>query len=97
MAIVFLKDDNIKVNVSSGKTMRQIAQKAGASMEFGCRVGDCITCVASVKEGMEYLTSKSPKEIKALELLEGDTQNLRLMCQCSVETSEGEIVISYSF
>jgi len=97
MAVVYLKDDNIKVSVSNGKTIRQIAQRVGASMEFGCRVGDCATCVATVKEGMQYLSPKNEKEIKALEMLDGDTTNLRLMCQCSVQSGEGEIIISYSF
>jgi len=97
MAIVYLQDDNLKVNVLSGKTMRHIAEKTGASMEFGCRVGDCITCVATIKDGMEYLSQKSPKENKALEMIGGDTTNLRLMCKCSVVSDEGEIIISYSF
>jgi len=95
MAIVYLQDDNIKVSASDGKTIRQIAQRVGASMEFGCRVGDCLTCIATIKDGMEHLSPKNSKEIKALEMLGSDARNLRLMCQCSIE-GEGEIVISYS-
>lgn len=96
MAIVILEDDNIKVNVSTGKTMRQIAFHTGASMEFGCRVGDCATCVARVVSGMEYLSKRSPKEINAFKMLNTDDESLRLMCQCSIESQEGEIVISYA-
>lgn len=96
MAIVILEDDNIKVNVKAGKTMRQIAFQTGASMEFGCRVGDCATCVAKVVSGMEYLSSLSPKEKNAFKMLNMDDESLRLMCQCSVESQEGEIVISYA-
>lgn len=95
MAIVLLKDDNIKATVPIGTTLRQVATKSGASMEFGCRIGDCATCLATVKSGNEFLNEQNEKEKKALEIIgkEGD-KNLRLMCQCSIE-KEGEIVISY--
>jgi len=97
MVRVFLKDDNIVVKVPSGKTLRDIANKTGASMEFGCRVGDCLTCIATVTSGMHFLNEKNEKEIRALEILCTDSHNLRLMCQCSVEAEEGEIEISYGF
>lgn len=95
MATVALTNDNIKVKVPAGMTLRQIAQKTGASMEFGCRVGDCGTCIATVEAGMEYLSQINQKEIKALEMLDIKSDTIRLMCQCSVESEEGEIVISY--
>lgn len=95
MAMVILNNDNIRVNVPAGMTLRQIAQKTGASMEFGCRVGDCATCVATVEAGMEYLSQINQKEIKAFEMLDIKSDAIRLMCQCSVESEEGEIVISY--
>jgi len=95
MVNIFLKDDNIKVKVSNGKTLREIAIKTGASMEFGCRVGDCLTCVAHVTSGMDLLNDKNYKEDRALEILNDPSTDLRLMCQCSVEGDEGEIEISY--
>lgn len=97
MVSVFLKDDNIKVNVAKGKTLREIAQKSGASMEFGCRVGDCSTCMAHVTKGDELLSEINKKELLALNVTGQDDKRLRLMCQCSVEAEEGEIEISYSF
>lgn len=95
MVTVFLKDDNIKVKVPVGKSMRQVALKAGASMEFGCRVGDCGTCIAHVTSGMDMLNTKSDKELHVLEMLGGSVAQLRLMCQCEVRCEEGEIEISY--
>ena len=95
MVSLFLKDDNIKVNVSNGKSLREIARKSGASMEFGCRVGDCATCVARVLKGQELLNSINDKEILALHTIGEDVENLRLMCQCYIEAEEGEIEISY--
>lgn len=95
MATVILSNDNIKVKVPIGMTLREVAQKTGASMEFGCRVGDCATCIAYVAEGMQYLNDINQKEIKALKMLNIDSAQLRLMCQCSVVSEEGEILISY--
>jgi ferredoxin len=98
MATVWLKNDNIKVSVPAGMTFRKIAQKSGASMEFGCRVGDCATCIATVEKGMELLSPKNEKEEFVLSIIEGtmeEHEKLRLMCQCSVESDDGEIVIAY--
>jgi len=95
MATIFLQDDNISVRVPLGMTLREVAVRAGASMAFGCRVGDCTTCVAQVKSGMMFLGNRSEKELKALSMLGGDVSELRLMCQCRVQSEEGEIVISY--
>lgn len=95
MATVFLRNDNIKVKVPAGMTLRQVAQKTGASMEFGCRKGECTLCAATVDAGMEYLSALNSKEITALEVLDKKSSSIRLMCQCKVEKDEGEIVISY--
>ena len=95
MATVFLSNDNIKVKVPVGMSMQQVVQKTGASMEFGCRAGECTTCFASVDQGMQYLNDITPQEIKALEILGQKIGNIRLMCQCTVESIEGEIIISY--
>ncbi len=95
MALVVLEDDNIKVKAPVGTTMRTIALKSGASMEFGCRVGDCATCIGRVTKGVEFLNAKNDKEIKALAMIDANSPNLRLMCQCEVISDDGEIVISY--
>lgn len=95
MATVFLSNDNIRVKVPVGMSMQQVVEKTGASMGFGCRTGNCTTCFASVDQGMQYLNAITPQEIKALDILDQKIGNLRLMCQCIVESIEGEIIISY--
>ncbi len=95
MVTVFLKDDNIIAHTSVGKSLREVARKSGASMEFGCRVGDCSTCVAKVLKGKELLSPINDKELLVLQVLGTEDDSLRLMCQCSVEAEEGEIEISY--
>jgi len=95
MAKIYLKSDNLKLNVPSGTTMRSLALKSGASMVFGCRVGDCGTCAAEVLEGEKYLSPMNDKEIKLLQMMEASGRSIRFMCQCTVIAEEGEIVIDY--
>jgi len=95
MVTLFLKEDNIKVKVSNGKSLREVARKSGASMEFGCRVGDCSTCIAKVIKGSELLSPVTPKERIALDAIAHEDNSLRLMCQCNIDAKEGEIEISY--
>ncbi|MGD9969584.1 MAG: 2Fe-2S iron-sulfur cluster-binding protein [Sulfuricurvum sp.] len=95
MAVLFLKNDNLKLKVPKGTTMRSAALKSGASMQFGCRVGDCGTCCARIVEGMEYLSPVNPKESALLAMTGFDGNEVRFMCQCLVESDEGEIVIEY--
>ena len=97
MATVVFLDDNIRVKAPIGMSLREIARKSGASMEFGCRVGDCTTCAAHVVEGMICLSDKTDKELTALKMIRDDISELRLMCQCHVRCTEGEIVISQHY
>lgn len=95
MVTVYLVNDNIRAKVPSGATMRQVATKTGSSMEFGCRVGDCGTCVAHVEKGMDLLSVPNEKERKLIEIIGGDLAMQRLMCQAKVEGEKGEIIIKY--
>ena len=97
MVTLFLKDDNIKVKVPNFKSLREVARKSGASMEFGCRVGDCFTCVARVVKGGEFLSPVTSKELIAFEAMGHNDETLRLMCQCNINAQEGEVEISYFF
>jgi len=94
MATVVFLDDNIRVKVPVGMSLREAAQKSGSSMEFGCRVGDCTTCAGNVLQGMFFLNDKTEKEMGTLRLLGEDAGEMRLMCQCHVASEEGEVVIS---
>ena len=95
MVTVILKDDKIIAHTSLGKSLREVARKSGASMEFGCRVGDCSTCIAKVIRGKELLNPINAKELLVLEAIGTQDDSLRLMCQCSIAAMEGEIEISY--
>lgn len=94
MVSVLLKNDNLKLSVPKGTTFRSLAQKSGASMIFGCRVGDCSTCGALVSKGMECLSEPTEKEKLLFNLVE-PLENLRFMCQCTITAESGEIEIEY--
>jgi ferredoxin len=94
MATVVFLDDNIRVKVPVGMSIRDAALRSGASMNFGCRAGDCTTCAAHIKSGMLYLNDKTEKELGALKMIGDDISELRLMCQCKVRCAEGEITVS---
>lgn len=93
MAKLTIKNDNIVVQVPKNTSMRKVATKTGSSMHFGCRVGDCGTCIATIDSGMEYLSAKSDKEIKMMEILGVHEENQRLLCQVDVISDEGEVVL----
>lgn len=95
MALLLLKNDNIKIKAPKESKMRTIATKAGSSMQFGCRVGDCGTCLATIEEGMQFLNPLTEKEIKLLEIMGSTNAKERLLCQVTVISDEGEIVIKF--
>jgi len=93
MCTLFIKNDNIKVKVPKDSKLRTIATKTGSSMQFGCRVGDCGTCLATVEQGIEYLNPKTQKEITLLEIMGSTNKNERLLCQATIISDEGEVTI----
>ena len=95
MTTLFLNPDKIKVKVPLGMNLRQVAMMTDASMEFDCKAGDCGTCIAKIDKGMEFLSKINQKERSVIETLDQASDNLRLMCQCMIDSQEGEIVISY--
>ncbi|EEX14869.1 ferredoxin [Citreicella sp. SE45] len=76
-------DVDLTVNVPAGTRIIEISEKIGAGITYGCRKGDCGTCLARVLEGAENLSEPSALELRVLkENLAG--HNDRLACQCQV-------------
>jgi ferredoxin len=89
-AKVTFKDIGITVNVPVGSRIIEISEKVGAGLIYGCREGDCGTCLMKVDEGWNNLTTPSIVEEKILkENLAG--KHNRLACQAQVL---GDVVIS---
>lgn len=94
---VEIVNDFLAINVKQGETIQNIIERAGSGLPFGCRDGECGTCVVEVLQGMEYLSEKTAKEVKVLTEVEATnpSKNLRLSCQMKVAKPNGHIRLKY--
>jgi len=89
-AKVTFKDINITVHVPVGTRIIEVSEKVGAGLIYGCREGDCGTCLMKVEEGWNNLSTPSVVEEKILkENLAG--KHNRLACQAQVL---GDVTVS---
>jgi len=73
----------ITVSVPAGTRLIEISEKVGASITYGCREGECGTCMMRIVSGMEHMSQRSVLEDTVLqENLAG--RNHRLACQAQV-------------
>lgn len=71
------------VNVPAGTRVIEVSEKIGAGIIYGCREGDCGTCMMHVQEGWNNLTVPSVLEEKVLkENMAG--RHDRLACQAQI-------------
>jgi ferredoxin len=76
-------DIDVSVNVPAGIRVIEVSEKVGSGIVYGCREGDCGTCIMEVLEGMENLNTPSVLEDKVLrENMAG--KRFRLACQAQV-------------
>jgi len=94
---VEIANDFLAINVKAGATIQDIVEAAGSGLPFGCRDGECGTCVVEVLQGMEYLSEKTAKEEKVLKEVEATNpaKNLRLSCQMKVAKPNGHVRLKY--
>jgi ferredoxin len=97
MTRVEIINDFLAINVKPGTTIQDVVEAAGSALPFGCRNGECGTCVVEIVQGMEFLSEINAKEIKVIkEVCAGlNTQNLRLSCQMKIERPNGVVRIKY--
>ncbi len=83
-------DIGVTVTVPTGTRVIEISDKLNSGIIYGCREGDCGTCLMKVVQGMENLSEPSAVEAKVLrEHFAGP--DARLACQAQV--LGGEIVV----
>ena len=81
-------DINVSVNVPAGTRVIEVSEKVGAGIIYGCREGDCGTCLMKIEDGPENLSEPTALEDKVLkENMAG--KNMRLACQAQI-IGEGE-------
>lgn len=90
MARVTFPQDNITIDVEDGSRLQDAIDRSGADIPFGCREGNCATCMIEVISGMDNITAPTPNERVTL-LEEELDMNIRLACQCRIQQGEIEI------
>jgi ferredoxin len=90
MAKVSFPEDSITIEVEDGSRLQDAIDESGADIPFGCREGNCATCMIEVLDGMDNLNGHTSQEEVTL-LPDELEQNIRLACQCVVK--EGEVKV----
>lgn len=76
-------DINVSVNVPAGTRVIEVSEKVGAGVIYGCREGDCGTCLMKIVSGGEYLSEPTALEDRVLkENMAG--KDMRLACQAQL-------------
>ncbi len=82
-ASITFEDIEQTVSVPAGTRVIEVSEKVGAGIIYGCREGDCGTCMMEVTEGWNNLTEPSVLEEKVLkENMAG--RHYRLACQAQI-------------
>ena len=89
-ANVTFEDIGITVTVPAGTRLIEVSDKVGAGITYGCREGECGTCMMKIVSGMENLATASVLERQVLSDNLAPRAN-RLACQAQV--LGGEVVV----
>ena len=90
-AKVTFADNGVTVTVPAGTRLIEVSEQAGASIVYGCREGECGTCLTKIVSGGENLAEPSMLEDEVLKNLLA-RHDQRLACQAQV--LGGEIVVN---
>ncbi len=82
-ANVTFEDINVTVSVPAGTRVIEVSEKVGAALTYGCREGECGTCIMKVTKGWDNLSEPSVLEDKVLRENMAGKHN-RLACQAQV-------------
>jgi ferredoxin len=82
-AKITFEDIQQTFNVPAGTRVIEISEKVGTGIIYGCREGDCGTCMMQVTEGWNNLTEPSVLEEKILRENMA-SRHSRLACQAQV-------------
>lgn len=89
-ANVTFENIGVTISVPAGTRLIEISEKVGAGITYGCREGECGTCMMRIVSGMEHMSERSVLEANVLqENMAG--RNNRLACQAQV--LGGEIIV----
>ncbi len=82
-AQVTFQDIGVTVTVPAGTRLIEVSEKVGAGITYGCREGECCTCLTKVISGDENLAAPSSLEARVLSDNLAPSKH-RLACQAQV-------------
>lgn len=82
-AQVTFEDIGVTVTVPAGTRLIEVSEKVGAGLTYGCREGECGTCMMKIVSGAENLGSPSVLEDKVLKDIYAGAAD-RLACQAQM-------------
>lgn len=88
-------NDFLAINVKPGKTIQDIVEASGSALPFGCRDGECGTCVVLIESGMEFLSPMTDKEKAVMKTIGETSPKARLACQMKIVEPNGMVRIKY--
>jgi ferredoxin len=81
-ATITFEDIGITVTVPAGTRVIEVSEKVGSSITYGCREGDCGTCLMKITGGWNNLSEPSVLEDKILrENMAGKHNRLACLAQ----------------
>ncbi len=80
----------VTLSVPAGTRLIEVSEKIGAGITYGCREGECATCMVKIVSGMEHMSERSVLEDKVLQENMA-ARDQRLACQAQV--LGGDIVV----
>lgn len=89
-AKVTFEDVGVTLTVPAGTRLIEVSEKVGAGIAYGCREGECGTCLTRVVSGAENLAAPSVLEDQALKDCFAPRGH-RLACQA--QALSGAIVV----
>jgi ferredoxin len=92
---VEIVNDFLAINVKPGKTIQDIVEASGSALPFGCRDGECGTCIVMIESGMEFLSDVTDKEKAVMKMLNESNPKARLSCQMKIVQPNGLIRLKY--
>jgi ferredoxin len=88
-------NDFLAINVKPGKTIQDIVEASGSALPFGCRDGECGTCIVTIESGMEFLSDVTDKEKAVMKMLNEANPKARLSCQMKIAHPNGLVRLKY--
>ncbi|MDR2152904.1 MAG: (2Fe-2S)-binding protein [Helicobacteraceae bacterium] len=88
-------NDFLAINVKPGETLQEVIEKMGSGLPFGCRDGQCGTCIVEVVSGMDFISPKTEKEKVVLANFPDVSANARLTCQMKIQKHDGLVRLKY--